>query len=66
MSEPTIEILIRPDGGTQVQTHGFSGPACRDASRFIEAALGQRQTERLTGEFYQGQAVENSHQLRQG
>ncbi len=62
----TIEIIVRPDGGTQVQTHGFSGAACRDASRFIEAALGQRETERLTGEFFQGQAAENTQRLRQG
>lgn len=62
----TLEIIVRPDGGTQVQTHGFSGPGCRDASRFIEAALGGRQTERLTGEYYQGQAAENSQQLRHG
>lgn len=62
----TIEIIVRPDGSTQVQTHGFSGAACRDGSRFLEQALGTTQQERLTSEFYQGQAAENSQQLRQG
>jgi hypothetical protein len=38
----TIEIIVTPAGQTTVQTLGFSGPSCRDASRFIEQALGQR------------------------
>ena len=38
----TIEIIVTTDGRTNVQTLGFSGPSCRDASKFIEEALGQR------------------------
>ena len=49
----TIEITVAPDGGTVVQTQGFAGPACRDASRFLEAALGKATQERLTAEFHQ-------------
>ena len=51
----TIEILVSPEGKTTVQTTGFAGPSCQDASRFIEEALGQRTEEKLTGEFYQAQ-----------
>ena len=37
-----IEITINAKGETTVQTKGFAGGSCRDASRFIEQALGQR------------------------
>ena len=62
----TIEILITPEGRTSVQTLGFSGPSCRDASKFIEQALGQRLAERLTAEFHQSQATEQQQELRGG
>ena len=48
-----IEITINVKGETTVQTKGFSGSSCRDASRFIEQALGQRTSEVLTAEFHQ-------------
>ncbi len=48
----TIEITVSPAGQTSVETKGFSGAECRQASEFIETALGQRTRERLTGEFY--------------
>ena len=38
----TIEITVSPKGDTKVETKGFSGTECRQASRFIEEALGQR------------------------
>ncbi len=59
----TIEITVTPTGDTIVQTKGFSGPGCRDASRFVEQALGERAGERLTAEFYDRHAV--SEPLRQ-
>ena len=58
-----IEITISPTGETNVQTKGFTGGECREASRFVEQALGQRTAEQLTGEFYQQQKTEqNLHQ----
>lgn len=53
----TIEIIVSPKGETTVQTKGFAGSSCRDASKFIEQALGQRTGGRLTAEFHQ-QAVQ--------
>ena len=53
-----IEVVVDPKGATTVQTRGFQGTSCRDASRFIEEALGQKTGERLTSEFYQAQSVE--------
>ena len=59
----TIEIVVTPTGETTVHTKGFTGPSCRDASRFIEQALGQRTGEKLTAEFHQSQvAVQRQEQ----
>ena len=58
-----IEITVSPTGDTTVQTRGFVGASCRDASRFIEEALGKRSGERLTAEFYQAQpTVQQQHE----
>ncbi len=51
----TIEIIVDTKGATTVQTRGFQGASCRDASRLIEQALGQKTGERLTTEFYQAE-----------
>ena len=45
----------RPEGPDQVETRGFTGGECREASRFVEQALGTRSAETLTAEFHQGQ-----------
>ena len=49
----TIEITVSPKGETKVETKGFSGSDCQAATRSIEAALGARESESLTSEFYQ-------------
>lgn len=49
----TIELVVSPQGQTAVQTKGFVGASCQDASRFIEQALGQRTGEQLTTEYHQ-------------
>jgi hypothetical protein len=60
----TIEVIITPKGDTTVQTKGFTGANCRDASRALETALGQRIGEQLTAEFHQTPAVEQRQQQR--
>lgn len=55
----TIEIVVAPNGDTRVETKGFTGSECRDASRFVEQALGTRTDERLTSEFHQPVAAEH-------
>jgi len=60
----TIEIVVSPTVETEVQTRGFAGSSCRDASRFIEQALGQRVDERLTAEFHQAGTVQQANQQR--
>ena len=51
----TIEITVDPAGAVKVQTRGFVGGECRDASRFVEQTLGVRTAEVLTAEFHQAQ-----------
>ena len=48
-----IDIIVQPDGTSRVETHGFQGASCREASRFLEQALGQVFHERPTAEFHQ-------------
>ena len=50
-----IEITVDPKGQVKVQTRGFAGGECREASRFVEQALGREAAETLTAEFYQHQ-----------
>jgi hypothetical protein len=49
----TIEITVSAKGETKVETKGFSGNDCQAATRSLELALGARQSESLTSEFYQ-------------
>jgi hypothetical protein len=58
-----IEIIVAPDGQTQVATKGFAGAECRQASQFIEQALGNRLSEQLTAEFHQAH-FEQAGQVR--
>ena len=60
----TIEIVIAPNGQSTVETKGFSGSECRDASRFIEQAIGQQTNEILKSEFHQ--AANSQQQIQQG
>jgi hypothetical protein len=55
-----IEIVISPDGQTKLETKGFGGQSCRDASRFLEQALGVRASEQLTAEFHERLTIEQS------
>lgn len=54
----TIEITVSPTGQTRIETKGFSGGQCREASRFLEQALGQQLDEQLTSEFHQTAATQ--------
>ncbi len=59
-----IEIIIAPNGQAKVETKGFTGSECRDASRFIEQAIGLQTGEVLKPEFHQSASVQQ--QLQQG
>ena len=59
-----IEVIVSPLGETRVETRGFAGATCRQASQSLEEALGVRQAEQLTAEFYQQSPAQN--QVEQG
>ncbi|MBM4089377.1 MAG: DUF2997 domain-containing protein [Planctomycetes bacterium] len=59
-----IEIVVSPNGQTRVETKGFAGAACQQASRFLEQALGQRTDETLTREFFEFLATRQDQQQR--
>jgi hypothetical protein len=58
-----IELVITTAGQTTIETRGFSGPACQEASRAFERALGAVHAERLTPEYFQ--AIDQRHQARE-
>ena len=55
----TIQIIVSPEGKTKVETKGFVGNECVQASHYIEQALGSRNLERKTSEFYIANTAEN-------
>ena len=53
-----IEVIVSPQGETTVQTHGYAGADCLQASKFLEQALGSVVAERKTAEFHQATPIE--------
>ena len=53
-----IEVTVSPKGETSIQTKGYAGSDCLQASKFLEQALGVVATESKTGEFYQAAQAE--------
>ena len=60
-----IEIIVACNGATRVETKGFAGNQCQEASRLIEQALGKRTSEQLTAEFHEVQPQQFDH-LKEG
>jgi hypothetical protein len=60
----TIEIIVSPGGEARLETKGFTGASCRAASQFMEHALGIRQSEQVTAEFYTQET--NYNRLQEG
>ena len=52
MTPRIIEVVVSPTGEAIVQTKGFAGSDCLQASKFIEDALGISTRDRKTPEFY--------------
>jgi hypothetical protein len=55
-----IEVTVSSTGETTIQTRGYTGTDCLQASMFLEQALGVTSAEHKTSEFYQGQ-TEQQH-----
>ena len=52
-----IEVVVSPQGETTIQTKGFAGSDCLQASKFLEQALGVTCQNQLTAEYYQASAA---------
>jgi hypothetical protein len=57
----TIEIIVSPQGQMSIQTHGFSGTACREATGKLEKALGAVVSDQPTAEMYASAPEEQLH-----
>ena len=55
----TIEITVDREGKTTVETKGFTAGECRQASRFVEVALGVTVDDKPTAEAFQNQVQPN-------
>lgn len=53
-----IEVVVSPTGETTVQTKGYAGSDCLQASKFLEQALGVPTSEQKTTEFYSTHSTE--------
>jgi hypothetical protein len=58
----TIEVIVARDGSSRIETHGYTGPRCQEASRFLEQALGLAESRRLTADYYRAEASEPQQQ----
>jgi hypothetical protein len=58
-----IEVIVSPKGETKLQTKGYAGSDCLQASKFLEDALGIPLSESKTAEYYA--AAANEQHLRQ-
>jgi len=63
-STKTIEITVDSEGSVSVKTKGFTGSTYKDASRFIEQALGRSSHETQLPEYFQ--KTHASNQIQQG
>ena len=57
-----IEVVVSPTGETTVQTKGYAGADCLQASRFLEQALGVPTSERKTAEYHKTADVQQQVQ----
>ena len=58
--KPQIVLEFHKDGRIEIQPSGFSGGACKDATRFLEEALGKVVKEEPTPEAYLANVEEDT------
>ena len=62
MTVRIIEVVVSPTGEATVQTRGYAGSACLQASQFLEQALGVVTRDQKTAEFHQGQQLQQQQE----
>ena len=58
-----IEVIVSPTGETKIQTKGYAGSDCLQASKFLEQALGVTTAETKSSEYYQ--VTREEHHIQQ-
>ena len=58
-----IKLTIGTDGKVNIDVAGVKGPACKDLTKSIEAALGKTESVEKKPEFYQQQAASAKQRL---
>jgi hypothetical protein len=53
-----IKVVVSKEGETQISTEGFTGTACKDATKQLEKALGTVTKDSNTQEFYNESTVD--------
>jgi hypothetical protein len=53
-----IEVVVSPTGESRIETRGYSGSTCREATEALERALGTRSQEQLKPEFYESEQIQ--------
>lgn len=59
-----VQVVVSPTGGTKIETTGFEGASCQDATRELERALGATTDEQLTNEYYTQNTSEQNELLQ--
>ena len=58
-----IEVTVSPQGAVTVQTKGYAGADCLQASKYLEQALGVATADHKTAEYFQ--RAETTQQIQQ-
>lgn len=53
-----IEVIVSPQGEVTLQTKGYAGGDCLQASQFLEQALGIVTKDQKTAEFHQTETTQ--------
>lgn len=59
----TIEIIVDPQGGIQIDAVNFHGADCEQATRFLEEALGAVTNKRKKPEYHQCRTVKKQQHV---
>ena len=57
----TITVTISPDASVRVETTGFVGKACKDATAALESALGVVSSDASKPEYHQQEVRRVAH-----
>lgn len=60
-----IHITIDVNGAVEIKAEGFAGKACKEATAFIEGALGSAVSRTFTPAYYQNKTERRIQQNRE-